>query len=650
MATQPQYELNFRDYWRILRKRKMFIFATTIIFLAVSMYRASKQIPVYQAVSKIKLEQRQTIAGALLESSFSLSVGDPLASTARIIESGPIAEKTAQHIGLIHEGVTPEEKRTAIDEIQGSISTVQIENTNLIDIKASNRDPQLAMKIANGTAEVFVEWDLNEKNKEARKVREFVEIQLANVDKKLHESEEKLKTFREMAGFQEISPLITLKTQLAEFLVKATEKHPEVIRLKQRITELEKQLKSIPGGETDYTRLVREVKLNEQLYSLFKQKFEEARIVEAEKVSDVSIVDYATLPTSPLGGGKRTILTLGGLMGLLVGFILAFFVENLDTSLSTIEGVESLLSAPVLAVIPRNQPEAGEVKKKRGLPRINFPFLEGIFGWQEEEIDHKARLIVHDQPKSSIAESYRSLRTNLKFSEGVTGKSLVVTSSGPQEGKSTVLINLGLTTAQMGSKTLVVDSDLRRPSIYKTFKVDREPGLYEVLTGGTPWQEVVRGIPDMLLGGMALDEVSKTPGLDHFFIMPAGRLPLNPSEILASREVDDLLLELRKNFDVILYDTPPILPVTDAALLAPKVDGVVIVYEIGRTARSALLRAKQQIESVGGKVIGIVLNHIKSESESTSGYPYYHYRYYGQEKKSKPQKGQPLGAQRSSTT
>ncbi|MBI4436018.1 MAG: polysaccharide biosynthesis tyrosine autokinase [Candidatus Omnitrophica bacterium] len=647
MAQPVAYGLNFRDYYRILRKRKFLILLTFVLVLTSTVYYGRKQTPIYEAASQIKLEQRQTVAGALLESSIPWSAGDPMESTARIIESAPIAEKTAEYMGLLKEGMTAEEREVAIGEVQGVVSTERVGNTNLIRIVATHADPQFAMKVANGTAEVFVQWDLREKNKQARKVREFIENQLTTVEKQLHVSEDALKSFKETeSGAEVIAPLsnqlIALKTQLAELLVKATEKHPEVIRFKRRIAEIEAELKTVPGGETEYTRLVREVKLNEQLYTLFKQKFEEARIAEAEKVSDVSIVDYATLPTAPLGGGRRVGVILGAVIGLMLGFIVAFIVENIDTSISTIEGVESLLSIPVLAVIPHSRAMeagggSGKGSKRKlwlgrrfqgGLRRMRtlFPFFE------EEEIDHRSRLIVHDQPKSPIAESYRSLRTNLKFIEGITGKTLIVTSAGPREGKTTILINLGLTTAQMGAKTLLIDSDLRRPTIHKTFKINREPGLAEVLSGGFAWQEAVQGLSDILLGGMTLEEASKTPGLDHLFLMTSGKIPLNPSELLGSREMTHLMEELRKNFDVILYDAPPILPVTDAVLLAPKVDGVVIVYEIGRTARSALMRAKQQVESGGGKAVGIVLNHIKAEEEADASYAYYHYKYYGRKR------------------
>ena len=335
MAQPVSYGLSFRDYYRIFRKRKFLILITFVIVLTATLYYGRKQTPIYQAASKIKLEQRQTVAGALLESSIPWSAGDPMESTAKIIESRPIAEKAAEHIGVSKEGMTAEERSAVIDEVHGAISTERVGNTNLITILATHADPQFAMKVANGTAEVFVQWDLGEKNKQARKVREFIENQLAAVEKQLHTSEDSLKSFKETeSGADVMAPLsnqlITLKTQLAEILVRATEKHPEVVRLRRHIEEVEAQLKTIPGGETEYSRLIRDVKLNEQLYTLFKQKFEEARIAEAEKVSDISIVDYAMLPTAPLGGGKKVGLTLGIIIGLLLGSIAAFVVENID--------------------------------------------------------------------------------------------------------------------------------------------------------------------------------------------------------------------------------------------------------------------------------------------------------------------------------
>ena len=626
-----QIELNFRDYWRIVRKRRWVIVASIFLCTAVSLLTVHKEVPVYQAVAKIKVEQRTTVAEALLQASIPSSPGDLMENYARVIEGRPVAELAAKRLGLLKPEMTDSEGDGAIDEVQGSISTARVTDTNLIQILATHTDPQKASDIANAIAESFVEWDLLEKNKAARKTKEFIETQLGDVQEKLRLLEDKLAAMRGFSHSADptspsVSQLATLKAELTELSFRATEKHPHVVRLKEEIRRLKEELKQVPGGgdETEYTRLKRDIALHEQLYTLFKQKFEEARISEAEKVSDISIVDYARSPGAPMGGGRTMNTLFGGVIGLLLGFVVAFVTENLDTSMSTIEDVEAILAVPVLSVIPHVTNETRPTH-----------FWQRLGTKESPELDRKARLVVHNDPKSPMAEAYRSLRTNLKFGAGPNGRSLVVTSTNPREGKTAVLVNLGLTTAQMGSRTLLVESDLRRPTVSRTFQIPREPGLSEVLSGAVKWQECVRGLSDFLLGGMALDEAAKTPGLDHLFILTAGQIPSNPAELLGSEEMGLLIEELKQHFDVILYDAPPILPITDAALLAPKTDGTLLVYEVGRTARSALSRAKSQIISVGGQVVGVVLTHIKSEAEGGADYgAYYHYRYYGSEKES----------------
>jgi len=195
------------------------------------------------------------------------------------------------------------------------------------------------------------------------------------------------------------------------------------------------------------------------------------------------------------------------------------------------------------------------------------------------------------------------------------------------------MTNLGLVMAQTGAKTLLVSSDLRRPALAKTFGIRREPGLNEVLAGTATLQQALNNVADFMLGEMQFEEIiGKPTGIDNIWILPSGALPFNPTEILESKEFIALIEELRQRFDFILFDSPPVLPVTDASLLAPKLDCTVIIYEIGRTSRDALLRAKIQLESVQGKIAGIVLNHTQPQVEAMSTYPYYYhykYRYYG---------------------
>jgi capsular exopolysaccharide synthesis family protein len=162
----------------------------------------------------------------------------------------------------------------------------------------------------------------------------------------------------------------------------------------------------------------------------------------------------------------------------------------------------------------------------------------------------------------------------------------------------------------------------------KTFGLKREPGLYEVIMGTVSLEEGLRNISDIMLGDIQFDELMKSPGIDNIWILTSGQLPHDPSEILESKELSDLIEELKKRFDVIFFDSPPVLPITDASLLASRVDSVVLCYEIGKTARNALLRSKIQLELVGSKIAGVILNHISPQTEALTPYPYYYkYRY-----------------------
>jgi tyrosine-protein kinase Etk/Wzc len=387
---------------------------------------------------------------------------------------------------------------------------------------------------------------------------------------------------------------------------------------------MESQLNNVSGQELEYGRLTRELEVNRKLYSMLKEKLEEARITEAQKVADISIVNPAFLPDSPVSGNKNIKIFIGALMGLLLGFTFAFVLEMLDTSISSIEDVEKVTQLPVLGVIPSIE---GEVKEKK---KFLLKIKEMIFPLPETPAHERAiRLIAHFQPQSSVAEAYRNVFTNLKPDAGK--KCILVTSSGTREGKSTVTMNLGIVVAQTGLKTLLVSADLRRPAIGKIFGLEREPGLSELLTGTVDLEGALKNIIDIMVGEMSFEDIRKTPGLENLTIIPSGKLPYNPVKLLGSKEVGALIETLKRRFDVIIFDAPPVLPVTDASLLAPKMDCTVIVYENGRTSREALLRTKIQLESVNAKIAGIILNNTRSNTESMSLYPYYSrykYRYY----------------------
>lgn len=627
------YELNLRDYSRIIRKRKFIIITIVVIAVVATTVYTNMQTPLYRAIASIRLEfKRVTSIGLPSQTSYEYSYyeSNPIITERNVISSRPIAEEVAKRLKLILATTSQDKQEDIIDEIQRSISTEQISSTNIVSIIITSADPQWAANVASQVAQVYVEDNLKRKSKKATQVREYLENQLAKVGAQLTTAEEERKRFKETQSATGIAvplenKLVELRTQLADLLTKATEKHPQVIRLKEQIKNLQEQLRTMPSSELEFARLSRDIQVNEKLYGMLRERFEESRITEAENIGDATIVSLATVPKRPINVNSQTGMLFGTVLGIMLGIAVAFIIENLDTSIGTIEDVESLLNINVLAVVPHIKLDL-VAKKTSILDKLIWRKVSPPS--EEEEV--RVRLITHFQPKSPAAEAYRTLRTNLQFNE--KRKTILITSAGPKEGKSSILINLGITASQLGSKTLIVSTDLRKPSIYHTFGLKKEPGLYEVLSGAVNLDKAVRGLPDILMGKIGFDEALKTPGLDNLKILTTGHTSPNPAEMLSSKEMANLMKEIRQKYDIVLYDSPPILPITDAAILGTQCDGVVLVYEVGRTARSALLRAKRQLEAVGCKIVGIVLNHIRQETTVDTTYHYYHYRYYGRKK------------------
>ncbi|HWU37071.1 MAG TPA: polysaccharide biosynthesis tyrosine autokinase, partial [Candidatus Acidoferrum sp.] len=332
-----------------------------------------------------------------------------------------------------------------------------------------------------------------------------------------------------------------------------------------------------------------------------RTRFQEVQIKEKEQVQEVSLVRPAIEPGQPINPAQTSGKAIVGiLIGLTVGLILAFVLESLDTSIGTIQDVESYLEVPVLGLIPNIDPA-----KDAALAR----------GEEDSEALGNMRpfLITLLSPRSTIAEAYRSLRTNIEFlSLEKNLKTICMTSASLMEGKTTTAINLGVTLTHMGKKVLLVEADLRKPFIHHAFGIERDPGLAEVIVGNKDWRDCLRTVADLMLGPLGVENVTAVPNIDKLSILTSGAPPPNPTEFLNSQRMTDLIHAFRQEFDVVIFDCPPILPVTDAAILASKVDGTVIVYRVGKIARSALRRAKTLLENVKGKVLGVVLTGLRA--------------------------------------
>jgi succinoglycan biosynthesis transport protein ExoP len=301
------------------------------------------------------------------------------------------------------------------------------------------------------------------------------------------------------------------------------------------------------------------------------------RLTQAQLL-DVTVVEPAVVPTEPV----RPNVLLYTFMGTFIGFTfstgLAFLVEHLDRSFESSDDVRKILSLPTLGTIPR----------LRGKERHN-------------------RLIALTLPRSPISEAYRTLRTNIRFAsvdEPLT--TLLITSSEPKAGKTSVTSNLGVVCAQAGLQVVLVDADLRRPRLHHLFDLDNHNGLTDLLIGDI----------------QKIQECMVRTKIDNLRLITSGPIPPNPSELLGSKRMEAVLAEIKKNAELVILDTPPMLAVTDAGVLASKVDGVILLIEAKRTSHKAARQAHESIQSVGATILGTALTKVKTKRRGTAYYYY----------------------------
>ena len=345
-----------------------------------------------------------------------------------------------------------------------------------------------------------------------------------------------------------------------------------------------------------------------------------------ERIQDVRVIQRA-LPGARINPPSSMARALvGTVIGLMLGLVFAFVLETLDTSIGTIEDVEEYVGVSVLGLIPQtSQDDIRDALAERGIE------------WNERSLDRSARLITYFDPQSSLAESYRQLRTNIQFLVMEREiKTIAVTSSSMQEGKSTTACNLALTTAQLGSRVLLVDTDLRKPSLARTFGVDREPGLTDVILGNYEAEEVIKTVHDIMMAGIGMDDTMMSSWIENLNILTSGAIHPNAAELVNSMRMQELIEQFREEYDIVIFDTPPVLEATDARILATKMDGTLLVYKVGEVARSRLKRMKLLLDSIQAPILGVVLNGLRAEiSADFQDMRYYSYYSYGHEDKEK---------------
>ncbi len=346
----------------------------------------------------------------------------------------------------------------------------------------------------------------------------------------------------------------------------------------------------------EYNLLKRDVETNRTLYEGLLEKLKEAGVSAGLKSNNFRIVDSARPPTGPVEPNIPRNLAFAVVLGLTSGIGLAFLLEALDNTVRTTEQAHLISGLASLGMIPLGSRSAREGLNPKRL----------VIATSNEAVE----LVTQVRPQSQMAESYRALRTSLLLSNlGAPPKVIMVTSALPQEGKTTTSINCAVVLAQKGVRVLLIDADLRRPSIHKTLGMGPHSGLSNVLTGSATLEQAI----------------TRTAVLPNLFVMTAGTPPPNPAELLASANMRDVLAQLREEYDHIVIDTPPSLSVTDAVVLSPRADAVVLVIRSGQTSKQALRRSRDLLTQVNAKVVGVLLNAVDLRSPDY----YYYYEYQG---------------------
>ncbi|MCL6553189.1 MAG: polysaccharide biosynthesis tyrosine autokinase [Firmicutes bacterium] len=386
-----------------------------------------------------------------------------------------------------------------------------------------------------------------------------------------------------------------------------------------------RDVRDLPPKEVALARLTRDFKVAEETYLLLSQKLQEARIAESQVVGDLRIVDRATPPEVPVRPRPVRTALFGALLGLMVGVGAAFVQEALDTTFRTPDEAARVLGLPLLGAIPRLATVPADngrrgafrfggwrgSRQARATPRPaggndGAGRSPARGGGQPADVTTPL-LMTAQRRRSPFAEAFRHLRTNLLYlSPDRPLRTLLVTSTGAEEGKSVVAANLAVALAIGGRRTWIVEADLRKPELAWAFQPASTRGLSDVLVEGTA--------PERALAPTQVENLS---------FLPAGTLPPDPAELLGSQRMRAFLAHAREQADVVVIDAPPVLPVSDAVALAPHVDAALLVVDLERTPREAARRAVDQLRAVGARVAGVVVNNVPA-----SGRGYYYYAAY----------------------
>ncbi|MFN0084175.1 MAG: polysaccharide biosynthesis tyrosine autokinase [Blastocatellia bacterium] len=751
--------VNVRDLWRKVRKRKWLILTIVIIATTIVSIESFRTKSIYQAAAKVAINRDNAtvvkLGGAVLETDDS----DRIRTDLLLLETYPLLEEVVVRLKLdqnpdfldagrrktVVEAVTSivtnlkgtadpassarmvasqeaagplqetsrsreESERLApyVETLRAYLIVEQIPTTRAIRIMFTHTNPSVASQVANGVAEVFVNYSFNNKTEKFNKSATWLETATRKLMAQMQQSEQELANYSRANGIfstDEKQSLVAdkltnlygqalkaetdriikqslyeevkqgrvsqlpeafsdtrtgqLQGKIGDLQIRAAQlsarfgpENPNLAEVQQQIVQLEQQVtegtKSLEGRlKADFERASRDERLIKEslerakdeaiqqnqasirfsilrqnvdtaksLYNDFLQKTNQANIQLAEQNKDLRIIEPAR--NGALVGPRRTrAILIGLLLSLFAGIGLTLLLEYLDNTVKNVEDVMRATQLPTLALIPSMNANAVRTigHKQRAMNKAANDLVEGIRetdvigGLAPRGLHPTGNKVATLDALSTVVEAYRMLRTSVLLSTaGTPPKTILVTSSQPGEGKTTTAVNTAISLAQLGSSVLIIDADLRRPAVHKTFKMQNTRGLSNYLSSKTPIENLILNLP--------------TPGLS---VLPCGPIPPNPAELISSERMKDLLRQLGERYDHIIIDSPPLISVTDPVILSTMVDGSILVVQAGKSSRDLVRRARQELAGVGAKIFGVVLNNVNVKKEGYDDYYYYRY-------------------------
>ncbi|ABE36953.1 exopolysaccharide transport family protein [Paraburkholderia xenovorans LB400] len=498
-----------------------------------------------------------------------------------------------------------------IDQLQNALVIAEkTKQSGVIGVSLDGADSRRTAEIINTIAATYVQQNIDRKSAEAEHTLSFLDQQLPQLRTQLDQAEDRYNAFRNQKGTVDLTEesrlllqqivdsktkLVDLQQQQIEMAQRFTPSHPGVVALDAQIasleeqqTQLNKRVSTLPDTEQSALRLLRDVRVNTELYTNLLDSAQQLRIVKAGQVGNVRVVDRAVAGEVPVKPKRALVVVLAAVLGLIAGTAAAFVKNALFGGVENSEEIEQALGLPVYAAVPHSETQV----------RLYQAMRRGRSGHHV-----LASIASHDV----AIEGIRSLRTALQFGLlDAANNIIVIAGPRPEVGKSFMSVNLAAVLASGGKRILLIDADMRRGDLHGYFGVSREPGLSDVIAG-------------LDISGAVLRDV--LPNLD---VLPKGLLPPNPAELLMSERFKTVLEQVSSLYDIVIVDTPPLLAVTDAALIGKNAGTTLLVVRHGRHPMAEILECTNRLRNVGVALKGVLITDVP---QRRLGYGTYYYSY-----------------------